>query len=76
METTIKKTVKGATMEALFDNCELFSVRYFEMLDKLVDYDPEKRYKYEIKIRHAEGTDANVLFEEARYKQEILKTNL
>jgi hypothetical protein len=71
METTISKTVKGATMESLFDNCELFSIRYFNSNEITEDeYNPENRYKYEIRIRHAEGTDANVLFEEARFKEE------
>ena len=74
MQTTITKTVKGETMEAIFDNCETLSVRYFRALDleDEKDYDPESRYKYEINIRHAENTDANVLFEEARFKQENL----
>jgi len=74
METTIKKTVRSATMEAIFDNCDLFSVRSFKALDlkSEKDFDPEYRYKYEIRIRHAENTDANVLFEEARFKHENL----
>ena len=73
METTIKKTVKGATMESLFESCDLFSVRYFKALNlkSEEDYNPESRYNYEIRIRHAENTDANVLFEEARFKNEI-----
>ena len=74
METTIKKTVRGATMEAIFDKCETFSIRQFKAinLESESDYNPQSNYKYEILIRHAEDTDANVLFEEARFKQEIL----
>ena len=74
MQTTIKKTVKKATMEAIFDNCSILSVRCFKALnlENEEDYNPENRYKYLITIRHPENTDANVLFEEARFKQENL----
>jgi len=73
MTTTITKTVKGSTMEFIFDNCETFSVRHFKALDLVneKDYNPENRYKYEITIRHAENKGANLLFEEARFKHEI-----
>ncbi len=76
METTINKTVRGATMEAIFERCDLFSVRYFKALDLVEekDFNHSTNYKYEIKIRHPEKTDANVLFEEARFKQENLTT--
>jgi len=74
METTIFKTVKGATMEAIFDNSEAANVKYFKAIAAHDSgYNPEEKYKYEITIRHPEGTDANVLFEEARFKQEILQ---
>ena len=33
-------------------------------------------YKYEITIRHADGKDVNVLFEEERFKVEVLNTEL
>lgn len=73
METTINKTVKAATMDALFENCDTFSIRHFEAKDMDEEnYSPESRYYYEIRIRHAEDTDANVLFEEARFKEENL----
>lgn len=78
METTIKKTVKGATMEALFENSEALNVKHFSALDleNEADYNPDSAYKYEILIRHPEGTDANVLFEEARFKKENMKPSL
>lgn len=78
METTIKKTVKGATMEALFNSCELFSVKYFENLTLKDDeeFNPAKNYKYKIMLRHPEDTNANVLFEEARFQQEIINTDV
>jgi hypothetical protein len=43
METTIKKTVKGATMESIFESCDLFSVQYFKALDlkNEKDYSPK-----------------------------------
>jgi hypothetical protein len=74
METTIKKTVKGSTMEAIFDNCQTFSVRQYHA-DNITEgnYNPKQSYSYTIRIRHAEDTDANVLFEEARFKFEILE---
>lgn len=77
METTIKKTVKGATMEALFNSCELFSVKYFEnlTLKDNEEFNPAKNYRYKILLRHPENTDANVLFEEARFQQEIVKAD-
>ncbi len=77
METTIFKTVKGSTMEAIFDNSETANVKYFKAIAPHDSgYNPEEKYKYEITIRHPENTDANVLFEEARFKAEILKPNL
>ena len=74
MTTTIKKTVRGETMEAIFDNCTAFSVRHFIALDlgNPSEYNPKTNYKYEINIRHAENTDANVLFENERFKTEII----
>jgi len=73
METTIFKTVKGSTMEAIFDNSETANIKYFKAIAAHDSgYDPEEKYKYEITIRHPENTDANVLFEEARFKAEIL----
>lgn len=74
METKIIKTVKGATMEAMFESCKILSVRYYKALnlESEENYNPEKRYKYEINIRHAENTSANILFEEARFQIENL----
>lgn len=75
MQTTILKTVKGETMEKLFDNSNLINIRYFKAINLLneEDYNPENRYKYEITIRHEENVDVDVLFEEARFNKEILK---
>jgi hypothetical protein len=71
METTITKTVKGETMEAIFDNSETANVKYFKAIAPHDSgYNPEEKYKYEITIRHPEGTDANVIFEEARFRVE------
>ena len=67
METTFKRTVKGAIMESIFDSCNLFSVKYYQnlTLKKDEDFNEEKLYKYELRIRHSEGTDAKVLFTQA-----------
>ena len=65
METTITRTVKGELMESIFNDCNSFSVRFFTAkdLESEKDYDPKKSYFYEIKIRHAEETDAEKLFD-------------
>ena len=74
METTINKTVKASTMDALFESCDTFSIRHYEAKDMIEDeYEPENKYSYEIRVRHAENTDANVLFEQAVFKEENLK---
>jgi hypothetical protein len=66
METKIIKKVKGSTMEKLFDST-IINIRYYKALDleNESDYDPEKKYKYEINIRHNEGKNAKKLFNEA-----------
>ncbi len=76
MTTTIKKTVKGSTMEALFDNCKTFSIRYYnaENIDE-ENYNPNRSYKYTIVIRHPENTGANLLFESARFEHENLSSS-
>lgn len=74
METTILKTVRGETMEAIFDSPELVNVRYYVItnLESEKDYDPKSNYRYEITIRHPDNKDANVLFEDARFRTENL----
>lgn len=64
METTLFKKVKGSTMEKLFEHSEKMSIRYFSATDlkEESEYDPDKYYTYEVKIRHAEESDANELF--------------
>lgn len=45
---------------------EDFSIRYYNPLNlREGKYSPSNKYRYEIVIRHTEGTDANKLFEEA-----------
>jgi hypothetical protein len=67
METTILKKVKGSTMVDIFNFSKTLNVRYYKALDlpEVQDYSPEKVYKFEINIRHSEGTDANDLFQKA-----------
>lgn len=62
METTINKTVKGKDMNTIFETCEDFSVRFYDA-GAIDNYNEETKYIYEITIRHAEGTDANKLFD-------------
>jgi len=70
METTFKKVVEGEIMESLFDaSHEDFSVKYFVNLnmakDETLVWHPDTKYKYEIRLRHSEGTDAKELFNQA-----------
>lgn len=65
METTINKTVKGSTMEQMFDNSTNFSVKYFKNMNLKAEdeWNPNKKYKYKILIRHDENTNAIELLE-------------
>ena len=67
METTLIKQVKGSTMEQIFDNPDNVNVKHYKALSLHDEnmYDGAKVYKYEILIRHAEGTNARELFESA-----------
>ena len=75
METVIKKQVKGKTMEAIFENSEVISVRHYNALNLLDadDYDENETYIYEIVIRHPEDTDAGKLFTKEVKKFEGIK---
>ncbi len=68
MESTIIKTLKGATMESLFDNSEIVHIKYFRALNLKSedDFNPNSKYKYEIRVRHSETEDVNLLFEKAK----------
>lgn len=69
METTITKKVKGSIIENIFESDENCNVRYYNAKNvKDSDYDPEKVYTFEIKIRHNEDQDAKVLFAQAMSK--------
>lgn len=74
METRLTKTVKGSTMEAMFNNCETFSIKHFKALDlpSEEEYDENYCYKYEFVMRHPENTGANLLFENERFRIENL----
>jgi hypothetical protein len=70
METTIIKTVKGATMEQLFNDDANCNIRYYKALNlkNEKDYNPEEKYRFEILIRHTEETEAEKLFQNAIIK--------
>lgn len=70
------KSVKGAIMESLFDECELFMVKYYENLSMREDeeFNENKTYRYVIRIRHPEGTDGKALFDQA-VKESCVKVN-
>lgn len=66
METTIYRTIKGSQMEALFDaQHKDINIKYYNSGVSETDYVKSQKYKFEIKIRHGEGTDANELFDKA-----------
>ena len=65
METTFTKKVKGGIIETIFDNStEDFSIRFFNCLESVENWDENKTYKYKIIIRHSENTDARKLLSE------------
>jgi hypothetical protein len=78
METTIYKTVKGSVLEELYNHCTTFSIRYYNTVAQISEdnYVSTRRYKFEIKIRHAEGTDANELFEAAINTESVFIRNV
>lgn len=61
METTIRKKIKGAIMETIFESDENCNVRYFTNNDDVNDFDPEKKYMYTIVIRHSENENPKEL---------------
>jgi hypothetical protein len=64
METTIYRTIRGSQMEAIFEaQNETINVKYYNAGVSNSEYLTSKKYRFEIKIRHAEDTDANVLFD-------------
>jgi hypothetical protein len=66
METTIFRTIKGSQMEQLFEADKDYSIRFYKATDVLDSgYSKSKKYKFEITIRHAEGTNADDLFDKA-----------
>jgi hypothetical protein len=66
MHTTITKRLKGAIMENIFDSSDIVNVRYYNAKNVSDnDYDPEKVYTFEIKIRHNEDEEPKQLLEQA-----------
>lgn len=63
-------------MEQIFNKATNLSIRQFTALTLKSDsdYRPEKKYKYEIIVRHADGTEAMLLFNEAVRKFEGKQT--
>lgn len=66
METTIYRTIKGARMEMLFEaQHKNINIKHYEAQGvSEEDYSSDKKYKFEILIRHGEETDAEKLFDE------------
>lgn len=67
METTIFRTIKGSQMEQLFEaEHPDISIKYYSAINVLEsEYSNNKKYKFEILIRHGEGTNADELFDKA-----------
>jgi hypothetical protein len=69
METTFKQTLKGTLMDDMFEaQHEEFSVKYYSLVNDEPDFDIEKSYMYEIRIRHPEETNGKKLFNDALKK--------
>jgi AAA15 family ATPase/GTPase len=65
-ETTITKRVKGTIIENIFDSSSDVNIRYYNAKNVPEnEYDPEKVYTFEIKIRHDEDQDAKELLNQA-----------
>lgn len=66
METTITKRVKGTIIENIFESSKTCNVRYYNAKNVSEnDYEPEKVYTFEIKIRHSEDQNAKQLLNHA-----------
>jgi hypothetical protein len=68
METTLFKTVKGSTMENLFNSSSLLNIRHYRPVSDMVtdaNYNQDDRYAYEIVVRHPEESNAETLFQKA-----------
>ncbi|MFA5300529.1 MAG: hypothetical protein WC389_20270 [Lutibacter sp.] len=78
METTITKTVKGSTMEQIFESSKVLIIRHYKKIESQnIIHKPEQKYIYKIKICNPEGTDAATLFQsEADRIEKPAKINL
>jgi len=66
METTIRKTVKGATMKAIFDSPELINIRHYRAENfKEKDDKEDSVYLYEINVRHNDNENPKELLANA-----------
>ena len=67
METTVTATLKGATMEKIFESSKILNVKFFKATDlkEEKDYKASKKYKYEIMVRHGEHQSPVTLLQQA-----------
>jgi hypothetical protein len=68
METTITKKIKGSIMENIFDSDENCNIRYYNAKN-CTNYDPDKTYLFQVKIRHDENECAKTLLNNAIKKR-------
>jgi hypothetical protein len=72
METTIHRTIKGSEMEAIFYHYNDVNIRSYEAIGiPNSEYDKTRKYKFEIRVRHNEGTDANIIFDKVKMAEKI-----
>jgi len=64
METLLRKRIKGTIIENIFESDKNCNIRYYNALNA-ENYDPERFYTFEIKIRHNEDQDPKELLETA-----------
>ena len=72
MESTFVMSVKGAIMEDLFAQSNEFVVKLYnnKSMGEGEPFNPQKKYKYYIKLRHAEEKKGSQLFMDAVKKEE------
>ena len=62
METTIYRTLKSSQMIELFEKSDVVNIKFYNASNYTKE---DKKYRYEIVIRHEEGTNGSELFDEA-----------
>lgn len=71
METTIKRIVKASILNDIFENhSNEVNIRYYNVLNlnEGESFNSDKKYKFQIKIRHSETERATEIFDKLHSK--------